>query len=74
MQNNTPSGWDHCTSEFHPNLPFYSHRMSSEKLDVNLCQAMAKLVDELTTTGKPVLDQKQMNDFKKICKYGSIVK
>ncbi len=48
--------------------------MSSEKLDVNLCQAMAKLVDELTTTGKPVLDQKQMNDFKKICKYGSIVK
>ena len=41
---------------------------SSNKLDVNQCEAMAQLVEKLTTTGKPVLDKEQMKAFKKLCK------
>lgn len=42
---------------------------NKEKVNPAQCEVMAKLVDDLTTTGKPILDEKQMKAFKKICKY-----
>ena len=41
---------------------------TQEKLDVSQCEIMAHLVEKLTTTGRPTLDQEQMKAFKKICK------
>ena len=41
---------------------------TQEKLDVSQCETMAHLVEKLTTTGRPTLDQEQMKAFKKICK------
>ncbi|XP_071482724.1 UV-stimulated scaffold protein A-like [Diadema antillarum] len=41
---------------------------SKASLDHGLCQQMANLVETLTTTGKPALDQDNMKQLKKICK------
>ena len=37
-------------------------------LNHEVCQKMASLVETLTTSGKPALDQDMMKQLKKICK------
>lgn len=46
--------------------------MSSDVLDHTLCQEMAKYVEELTTSGRPVLNPDIMKSFKKICRISSL--
>ena len=38
-------------------------------LDHELRQEMQKLVEQLTTSGKPILNAETMKKFKNICKY-----
>lgn len=38
-------------------------------LDHELRQEMQKLVEQLTTSGKPILNAETMKKFKSICKY-----
>jgi hypothetical protein len=43
--------------------------MSDDCLDHSLTKQLGELVEKLTTTGRPVLDEKPLKELKKICRY-----
>lgn len=40
-------------------------------MDLSQRERLSELVEELTTSGQPHLDQQKMKEVKKICKYGA---
>ena len=39
-----------------------------EVMDMEKCQQLAKLVEQMTTSGKPVLPENELKALKKICR------